>query len=213
MVSKGPSAHLGWVLAPGTHMGWEEMDGQSVIQRPALPGVWPGLGQGNPDRFRHWVPVETQPWPGQGAAGGPPPHRTTQERVTPWLGCPQSLFGPWGDGEPARPRHGSRCRWVPQGTALTRCRLVGGLLGDVAQREGEGRGYFSPPIAGTQVPRLLPCLGDGQCQPGGHKGWGRCALCPPLSGAGDCSRQQGQRFDTHILYSCKQHKSAWLLFP
>lgn len=29
----------------------------------------------------------------------------------------------------------------------------------------------------------------------------------------DSSTRQGRPFVPHILYSCKQHKSAWLLFP
>lgn len=191
MVSKGPSAHLGWVQAPGTHMGWEEMDGQSVIQRPAFPGGWPGMGQGNPDRVRHWVPVETQPWLGQGAAGGPPPHGTTRERVTPWLGCPQSLFGPWGDGEPARPRHRSQCRWVPQGTALTRCRLVGGLLGDVAQREGERRGYFFPPHCRYPSPPAAALPWRWATPAGWARGMG--TLCPVPSSVRGRGLQQAAR--------------------
>lgn len=136
---------------------------------------------------------------------------TPRGRVTSWLGCPQSLCGSRGTGR-------ALARGVCWGFA-------GGC--GTEGREGRKEGVvFSLPCCRYPSPRFLLCLGIGQCQSGWHKGWrppqypvpssaGDPELCPvPFpAGAGDSSRQQGHHLDTHIFYSCKHHKSAWLLFP
>lgn len=113
-------------------------------------------------------------------------------------GCPCPRFGleplgRWGPG--VAPAGGSvspwghhRRRWVHRG-------LPAGAWHGEHRKAG-----FSLPSRRYPRPQAVTLLGDGQCQPGRHKGRGRWALCPPLSGAGDCSRRQGRPLDTHILY-------------
>lgn len=189
---------------PGALMGWEDTDGQSVIQHPALPGVWPGAGCGDPDGFRYQVTAVPL---------GEPSHAGPRGEESP--PC-SSVLGPSLAPGETEGQHSPGTRLSASGHRRGRHQCAAGWLGVCQRCGGEGGAkerLFFPIIAGTQVPWLPPCLGHGEHQPGRRKGQGRCALCPPPSGAGDCSRQQGQLFDTHILYSCKQHKSAWLLFP
>lgn len=146
--------------------------------------------------FRPRLLAELGHWPAQGVTGRATSHWDPAEKshLLAWL-SPVPL---WAPGK----RHGPDAG------------LAGGLAGAAARREGKEGVVFPLPCCRYPSPRLLLCLGNGQCQSGWHKGW-RPPQCPVPSsaGAGDSSWQQGHHLDTHIFYSCKHHKSAWLLFP
>lgn len=193
-----PSPFIGsWSPARG---GKRQTD-KVILSIPLSRELGQERDQRDPDGFRPRVPAETRPWV---LLGEPHRLRPHGEKSPLGLGVPSPSLVP---GDTESPRHwgttggGTGALWVGRGFYWGMwCRGRG---------KGEAIPLFPPPPRcwyPSPPAATLPW-------PGRRKGRGRCALCPPPSGAGDCSRQQGRHFDTHILYSCKQHKSAWLLFP
>lgn len=193
---------------PQCTQGREERNGAG--DDPALTGA----GREGSGVFRPRLLAETCHWPAQGVTGQP---RVSRRAPPHWDPAGKSHLLAWVSPVPL---------WLPGNRRGPGTGLAGGLPAAVARREGEEGADFPLPCCRYPSPRLLLCLGDGQRQPGWHKGWtppqcpvpssaGDPELCPVPSsaGAGDSSRQQGHHLDTHIFYSCKHHKSAWLLFP